>query len=653
MSTDTNRQTSRKAMLETGRRSAISTSELGLYSDRGDRYNRNRYGLIVRKLAIGVMVVVTVILVAIFMYDFTSTTSGNSKINQETKHIYILQNALKKSPNLSKKPTNTTILYETTINRTDDLSMEDRSDDENYESFMQRNTTSNLMPIETRIANEPEMRAQNLHNFKQRKRVLKSVGDANENEEFDTKPLFDNHSIIYRVRQRHKYADTDEDVSTEDTRPTPFHWEFKTPHPSSFKRPRYPQLSQYRYPHSSRSIQDIIKYLTNRGEIPNRGIKFTGVYVNPKKYDLIPDMGEMMSSSDKSEEHEMSPYPIKSGSYSNDPFYQYKPKHPADVNLLATSNVRFSPSGIHRYSPYYDPVYSRPLINYNKPIITEPQYESVGSYSMNTVTKSRKPKPFSVMLDIYPITDIMEQNKKTTWPRPQASTDDYDIRRPIQYRGQKFYGPSPQPIPIIAVPSPTTVSEEEERKQMILHLNLYPRKKNKFNRNDIIHKSASMKPAEQQEFAKKIMSPLESITKHLTDHSAIEESKLEENQNSETTSLPITRYHEMSLDDKNEKEGDLLLDNDSETYSDLVNGDGTVGDATVPSNHKLGIDEDYASTEKYDINAQKMIVTTEKDSANCDNTTMIDSPEANTNKSIDLSKDIDIFEGSQRFSLFR
>lgn len=51
-------------MLETGRRSAISTSELGLYSDRGDRYNRSRCGVIARKLAIGVMVVVTVILVS-------------------------------------------------------------------------------------------------------------------------------------------------------------------------------------------------------------------------------------------------------------------------------------------------------------------------------------------------------------------------------------------------------------------------------------------------------------------------------------------------------------------------------------------------------------------------------------------------------------
>lgn len=139
------------------------------------------------------------------MYDFTSSTSGNSKINQETKHIYILQNALKKSPNLpAKKSTNSTVLYEAVINRTDDLSMEDRSDDENYENLMQRNATGDIMPVETRIAkaSEPEMRAQNLHNFKLRKRVLKSVEDADENEEPETKQLFDNHAIVYRVRQR-------------------------------------------------------------------------------------------------------------------------------------------------------------------------------------------------------------------------------------------------------------------------------------------------------------------------------------------------------------------------------------------------------------------------------------------------------------------
>lgn len=148
------------------------------------------------------------------------------------------------------------------------------------------------------------------------------------------------------------------------------------------------------------------------------------------------------------------------------------------------SRFRFSPSGIHRYSPYYDSLYSRPLFNYNKPIVMEPQYENVGAYTSNTLGKNRKPKPFSVMLDIYPITDIMEQNKKTTRLRPQVSMDDYDSRKPLQYtRGPKLYASSPpQPIPLVAMPSPTTLPEEDERQQMIFHLNLYPRRKNKLNR---------------------------------------------------------------------------------------------------------------------------------------------------------------------------
>lgn len=51
-------------MLEGGRRTAISTSQLGLYSDHGDPDNRSRYGSVARKFAIGVMVVVAVILVS-------------------------------------------------------------------------------------------------------------------------------------------------------------------------------------------------------------------------------------------------------------------------------------------------------------------------------------------------------------------------------------------------------------------------------------------------------------------------------------------------------------------------------------------------------------------------------------------------------------
>lgn len=116
-------------------------------------------------------------------------------------------------------------------------------------------------------------------------------------------------------------------------RATPFRFELTGPTPASFKRSKYPQLSQYQYPHASRNIQDIIKYLTNDPDSLNRGIKFTGYYVNPKKYDT--EIGEVTMNSDKSEE--VIPYAM---AFNTDPLYQYKPKHPADVNLLATSNFR-------------------------------------------------------------------------------------------------------------------------------------------------------------------------------------------------------------------------------------------------------------------------------------------------------------------------
>lgn len=601
-------------MLETGRRTVINTSQLGLYSDNGDRYRRNRYNSITRKFVIGVMVVVIVMLIGIFLYDFASASSVNNKLNQESKHMYILQNALKKPSNLTKKlQYNTTVSPE--VNRTSPVYIQDRSDNDSYE---------NLFPYDgaadQNVVADPEFKSQNLNNFKLRKRVLKSVDEAAEG-----KQLFDNHAIVYRVKQRHKYPTSSEDESSEESRPTPFHWELKTPQPTAFKRQRYPQLSQYRYPYASRNIQDIIKYLTNDADLPNRGIKFAGVYVNPKKYDLFPPgIGEMMSNSDRSEEDETSSYPLN-----EDPFYQYKPRHPTDVNLLATSNVRFSPTGLHKYN--YE--YGRP-INYYKPTSMDSLYESPISYS-NNYSKKRKPQPFSVMLDIYPITDIAEnQNKKGNRPR-QVPIEDYEVRRPIQYnRGPKFYSPPPQ-----------TLSDEEEKQQMVFHLNLYPRKKNKMSRYDIIHRSESMPPEERQQFVDKVWSPLETIAKHL----AVEQSKFVDDKD---TNFAATRYQETVLDDKDEVTKFRQI-NDSAESSDNP-GEASTIRSKLPSNHRSNIEEDYASTEKYEVDAKKIVATTiENECDDCSSTTAVISKEIsniNETESIDQLKSIDTIEGFTKFN---
>ncbi|XP_043523508.1 uncharacterized protein LOC122535769 [Frieseomelitta varia] len=601
-------------MLETGRRTAISTSQLGLYSDHGDRYHRSRYSSVTRKIAIGVMVVVAVVLVGIFLYDFTSASSVNSKLNQETKHMYILQNALRKPSNFTKKLFNSTVSPE--VNRISSTYIQDRLDND-----------GNLFPYDEtsdRKVADAELKSQNLDNFKLRRRVLKSA-ESKVDEPAEGKQLFDNHAIVYRVRQRHKHPELEEDESSEENRPAPFHWELKTPHPTAFKRPRYPQLTQYRYSHASRNIQDIIKYLTNDADLSNRGIKFTGVYVNPKKYDLYPGAGEMMSNSDRSEEDE--------GSYSmnEDPFYQYKPKHPADVNLLATSNVRFSPMGLHRYN--YD-AYGRPS-SYYKPTSMESMYENPTSYPSN-YAKKRKPQPFSVMLDIYPITDVTEQHKKGNRPK-QVVMDDYELRRPIQHnRGPKFYSPSPQSLTGM---SAQAMTDEEERQQMIFHLNLYPRKKNKMSRYDVIHKSESMAPEERQQFVDKVWSPLETIAKHL----AVEQSKFI---NNEGSNFATTRYQETHLDDKDEMKK-LQETHDHPELNKNENPDESI---TVPPNHKSNADEDYASTEKYALDAQKIVgTTTESERDDCRTTIVSKEMKVNDTESNEDLKDIDTVEGFKRF----
>lgn len=118
----------------------------------------------------------------------------NSKSNQETKHIYVLQNALKKPANFTKKFSNSTVSPE--VNGTSPIYIQDRSDNDNYGNLLLYDETND------KAVHGGEFRSQNLHNYKLRKRVLKSV--ENDVDEFpEGTQLFDNHALVYRVRQRY------------------------------------------------------------------------------------------------------------------------------------------------------------------------------------------------------------------------------------------------------------------------------------------------------------------------------------------------------------------------------------------------------------------------------------------------------------------
>lgn len=107
--------------------------------------------------------------------------------------MYILQNALKKPSNLTKKSLNSTVSPE--ANRTSSIYIQDRLDNDNYgNSFLYDDTGAQKVT-------DAELRSQNLNNFKLRKRVLKSV-ESKVDEAAEGKQLFDNHAIVYRVRHR-------------------------------------------------------------------------------------------------------------------------------------------------------------------------------------------------------------------------------------------------------------------------------------------------------------------------------------------------------------------------------------------------------------------------------------------------------------------
>ena len=148
-----------------------------------------------------------------------------------------------------------------------------------------------------------------------------------------------------------------------------------------------------------------------------------------------------------------------------------------------------------------------------------------------------------------------------------------------------------------------------------------------------------MEPEERQQFVDKVWSPLETIAKHL----AVEQSKFIDNEGS---NFATNRYQETRLDDKDEV-GKLQETHNPPELNKNENSDESI---TVPPNHKSSADEDYASTEKYSLDAQKIVgTTTESECDDCKTTVVSKEMKVNDTESIEDLKDIDTVEGFKRF----
>jgi hypothetical protein len=295
----------------------------------------------------------------------------------------------------------------------------------------------------------------------------------------------------------------------------------------------YPQLSNYRYPQGAKNIQDIIKYLTaddSNAPSPSnknqetvafqtptgygRRIKFSGVYKTDVKKDSAEDYSNLEESMEDTrvpnQQNKMSDSSLNGHAYIADPFHAFKPSDPSEINLLANSDFRFAPFdnrirfvknrphgtrwGVLEVNPN-DKYFPRPPLNFDKPSSTpssvEPAVQTYpGTYTSviyrplgkepvtvaPPATKPSKPvRPFSLMLDVYPMTaDSVPQ--ATVGPHRHLQP------RPIVRHGHGF-GPRVRfPHGDHQGRFPDPVTDSESKHQMVVHLNLYPkRKKNNLN----------------------------------------------------------------------------------------------------------------------------------------------------------------------------
>lgn len=311
--------------------------------------------------------------------------------------------------------------------------------------------------------------------------------------------------------------------------PRPFNFQMNGPMPSSFKKPQSTSRSMSYQPINN--IQDALNHYQPQPDLfptPNiqrrpmsAKIQFAGKYRHPRKngdltrfFDPRDPKNTLQAVTPTTQ---IQPQPHYHGFNQNfipDPFHNYKPHSPNDVNQLASNN---NPQFMSRPqpAPYFrrgtmknqkkdqkNPYKVASIPNYQmKHKETDQIYHHVVQANRNVDrNESQKNKPFSLMLDIYPMhgEQDVEQSvvirrpvKKPTMSIPNLANfspqmyyndNSYfnsmnfpQLQQPLKYpMGNGYYrGPSrPQPDGEAS----NDVSKINKPSQLVVHLNLFPKK---------------------------------------------------------------------------------------------------------------------------------------------------------------------------------
>lgn len=258
---------------------------------------------------------------------------------------------------------------------------------------------------------------------------LKSFHDAN------NKPGVLPHRNIH---PNHRY-----DVrrqAEENHQPRPFDYIIRGTPPTAFQRNQknsssFPQIPKH-YVGTVNSIQDILRQVHDEGNSYQdsngmQKIKIAGTYKH-RKADDIASMFESAPRKNRAQSADEpvihSSQPVNTNRVIRDPFYKYKPNSLSDVNLMATNQFRFAP--YHILSNKYVPsgssqIHSMDPSNLYHQIImaNKNRLKYLDDNSKNDKIQSKQ-KPFTLMLDVYPMPD--DEHKSSNVPLPVKYQNNYN-----------------------------------------------------------------------------------------------------------------------------------------------------------------------------------------------------------------------------------
>lgn len=203
-------------------------------------------------------------------------------------------------------------------------------------------------------------------------------------------------------------------------------------------------------------------------------IQLAGTYRHPKQKHA--DLLKMFGTNDQSV--------VYAGNEVEDPFHNYRPQSPFEINQLAMSGMHYSPTPVNHMPAFRRksrfPVASIPNYNLHSKDVSHIYQNVLHSGQQFNVDRNERyrDKPLSMMLDVFPMGGQMPSHKRPRMKPFQGFYQDPNVFNTMQFPQLMPRYPSYFRYPQMhAEGSNKVMTGMTKPSQLVVHLNLFPKGK--------------------------------------------------------------------------------------------------------------------------------------------------------------------------------